>query len=523
MKRPLPNTYWVVAGRLLAGEHPGGAKEADTRKRLARLLDAGIDSFIDLTEPHERPAYRELLPREVDYYQRPLPDHGVPADANAINEVLAVLRNALGAGRRVYVHCRAGIGRTGMAIACHLRERDGLDGELALAKLNELWQQNARSKSWPTVPETDQQAAFVRAWRPAADIAAAPVQAATATTSSRLPALSPQDVAATLHAPARPHRADRARGCLLGLAIGDALAVGLVDSPAGAPIPTEFRGGGPDELPPGAWSDDTAMALCQAESLLECRGVDTRDQAERYLRWLRDGHRSSTGTAAGVRPELRRLLGQAAARRSALSGVHDPRVLDSEPLARCAPAAIYFADDLEAAVEAAADAARITHQAPVLVDACRLFTALLHAALNGADRMAILAEPARWDGILRPEVIELATDWRTGADAPARRPRGAILTILDAVARAFGRAEDFRGGLLTLLAHLPSHRGDLDVAAAAYGQLAGAGFGERGLPPAWRQGLADADGIAAMADALAAARGRGTAAPGPVPQGVQSR
>src|SRR5689334_8983322 len=104
MKRPLPNTYWVVAGRLLAGEHPGGETENDTRKRLARLLAAGIDSFIDLTESHERDPYRPLLPREVDYYQRPLPDHSIPSDPKAIHEVLAVLRNALGAGRRVYVH-----------------------------------------------------------------------------------------------------------------------------------------------------------------------------------------------------------------------------------------------------------------------------------------------------------------------------------------------------------------------------------------------------------------------------------
>ena len=43
------------------------------------------------------------------------------------------------------------------------------------------------------------------------------------------------------------------------------------------------------------WTDDTSMALCLAESLVECGGFDPRDQMKRYLRWWRDGHLSSTG------------------------------------------------------------------------------------------------------------------------------------------------------------------------------------------------------------------------------------
>ncbi len=290
----------------------------------------------------------------------------------------------------------------------------------------------------------------------------------TATTSSRLPALSPQAVHATLHSGARPDRIERARGSLLGLAMGDALVVSLADAAQTTAVPAELEGGGPEDLPPGAWTDETAMALSQADSLLACQGVDTRDQADRYLRWLREGHRSATGTAAGVRPELRRLLALAAARRSALTGVHDPRVLDSEPLARCAPAAIYYGDDLEAAVEAGADAARITHQAPVLVDACRLFTALIHTALAGADRPTVLAHALEWDGVLKPEVMAVADGWvaaATPAKAAPRRPRGAILAMLDAVVRAFAQAPDFRSGLASLLAQ-PAGRGEPDVAAA---------------------------------------------------------
>ena len=191
MKRPLPNTYWVVEGRLLAGEHPSGRTPAETRKRVAKLLESGIDSFVDLTETGEREAYRDLLPREVAYYHRPFPDHGVPSDVAAMHEVLAVLRSALASGRNVYVHCRAGIGRTGMTVACHLCESGGIGGPESLTRLNELWKQNARSASWPQVPETDAQEAFVRAFRPA--LATVGAAAPTSTTSSRLRALGPMD------------------------------------------------------------------------------------------------------------------------------------------------------------------------------------------------------------------------------------------------------------------------------------------------------------------------------------------
>ena len=64
MDRPLPNTYWVIPGRLLAGEYPGDPYTAQARLRLASLHDAGIDSFVDLTEEAELPPYRLLLPKQ---------------------------------------------------------------------------------------------------------------------------------------------------------------------------------------------------------------------------------------------------------------------------------------------------------------------------------------------------------------------------------------------------------------------------------------------------------------------------
>src|SRR4051812_26940579 len=78
---------------------------------------------------------------------------------------------------------------------------------------------------------------------------------------------------------------DRFRGCLLGLAVGDAVGTTVEFSPPGSFEPvTDMVGGGPFSLPAGAWTDDTSMALCLAESLVKCGGVDPLHPPSRHLR-----------------------------------------------------------------------------------------------------------------------------------------------------------------------------------------------------------------------------------------------
>jgi hypothetical protein len=163
VNRPLPNSYWVIPGRLLAGEYPIGSDYTDARARLARFREAGVNYFIDLTEKGELPAYRHLLPVYTKYQNSPIADTCVPATVSQVSQLLSDIRAAVKADRCTYVHCRAGIGRTGLIVGCYLADAAG-NGKSVLKELNELWQQSERARSWPTIPQTAEQTEYIRRW-----------------------------------------------------------------------------------------------------------------------------------------------------------------------------------------------------------------------------------------------------------------------------------------------------------------------------------------------------------------------
>jgi ADP-ribosyl-[dinitrogen reductase] hydrolase len=501
VRKPLAESYWVIEDRLLAGRYPGGRSPKETEKRVNALLEAGFDAFLDLTEADELPPYDIYLPGHVQYVRKPITDHGVPSEAAIMSQILAALATLLTQGRRVYLHCRAGIGRTGTVVACHLIEHGGLAPSAALIRLNELWQQNQRSLTWPDVPETDEQRDFVLAWSamPAAAVAPAPVRASPAEPERVVAtaAADPMDAPDVLDA-ARTLR-ERFQGALMGLAVGDALAAHTQFRKPGTFSPIgDMLGGGPFDLPRGAWTDDTAMALLLAESLLERDGFDAHDQVQRYARWQREGHGSATGQCVGIAANVARALATAQYKRQPFAGSHDPEQLDKDPLSRVAPVVMFFFADAATAISRSAEAARITAQAPLVLDCVRLLAAMLHQALAGRDKASILKPPRdSWaTPNTRLEVLALYDGLYARRAAADITGGGHILQSLEAALWAFHFSDSFREGAL-LAANLGR---DSDVVTATYGALAGAHHGVSAIPGIWRNSLMKKDLIIETAD-----------------------
>lgn len=482
---PLDNSYWVEPGRFLAGEYPGAPDEDVAHARIRRLLEAGIDFFLDLTAPDELEPYDRWLPGPygrdaVAYVRKPIRDHALPDDPRQMTEILDEIDGALAEGRRLYVHCRAGIGRTNTVIGCWLA-RHGEGGDAALDRLNELWSASARSQSWPTVPETDAQVAYVLDWHEAG--VPAPV--------------GDTGIALTLK--------DRYRGLLLGLAAGDALGQPAHHRRPGTFAPCgDMVGGGPFDLPRGAWTDETAMALCLAESLIERGAVDAADQVTRYLRWQQEGHLSSTGQCLGISASTARALATSQWTHNPYAGSHDPARADKEPLARIGPVVAWLLADPREAIEAAVDCTRVTHQAPVTLDAVRYFAGLLVGALQGAstsDLLRPMFSPV--EGLwtrhrLKSEVAAVAGGSWLDRAPPRIYGGGQAPEALEAVLWALRRAQGFRDGALAAV----NLGGDADTTGAIYGQLAGAHFGATGIPAGWRSTLARQELLTATADGL---------------------
>jgi ADP-ribosylglycohydrolase len=184
---------------------------------------------------------------------------------------------------------------------------------------------------------------------------------------------------------------DRYIGTLVGLAVGDSLGtpVQFMDPGTFEPV-TSMRGGGEFETNPGEWSDDTSMALCLAESLIECNGFDAKDQMERYVRWYRDGYLSSKEQSFDIGINTQVSLSLFIKTGDPFSGKHDPEGAGNGSLMRLAPIALAFAQSPEQAIAYASEQSYTTHGSVEASDACRYFTAVLIGALRGKKKEEIL-------------------------------------------------------------------------------------------------------------------------------------
>jgi ADP-ribosylglycohydrolase len=271
------------------------------------------------------------------------------------------------------------------------------------------------------------------------------------------------------------------RGALLGLAVGDAVGTTVEFQPPGSfPPVTDMVGGGPFGLPPGAWTDDTSMALCLAESLIECRGFDPVDQLRRYVRWYREGYWSSTGTCFDIGNATRAALERFERTGEPFPGDADPHAAGNGPLMKLAPVALAFANDPAAAIAHAGESARTTHGAPEAVDAARAFAALL---------LDTPYEPAH------PGVAAAVSSTR---EPPEVRGGGYVVDALEAALWAYRSTSSLEDAILAAV----NLGDDADTTAAICGQLAGIRYGVDAIPARWLDRLVMREAIERFADRL---------------------
>jgi ADP-ribosyl-[dinitrogen reductase] hydrolase len=299
---------------------------------------------------------------------------------------------------------------------------------------------------------------------------------------------------------------DRYRGSLLGLACGDALGTTLEFKSPGTFKPvTDIVGRGPFRLKPGEWTDDTSMALCLAESLIECKAFDPADQMRRYLRWYRKGHLSSTGRCFDVGNTTRDALVRFERTGEPYSGSTDKYSAGNGSIMRLAPVPLFFAGDPEKAIEMSGESSKATHGNALCVDACRYLGALMVGAVSGASKEELLSgmySPVTGCGDRNPLVPELAAIAMGSfkrRNPPAIKGTGYVVQSLEAALWAFHNSSSFEEGCLKAV----NLGDDADTTGAVYGQLAGAYYGEEGIPEGWRKKIVQGGKIVSFAGRLA--------------------
>lgn len=306
---------------------------------------------------------------------------------------------------------------------------------------------------------------------------------------------------------------DRAIGALVGLAVGDAVGATLEFRQPGTFRPLEdMVGGGPHDLVPGQWTDDTSMAMCLAESILDTGGMDPKDQLRRYVEWRNNGYWSSKGHCFDIGHTTSSALSRFERTGEVIDAVIDEDKAANGSLMRLAPVPIRWHHELDQAIELAALSSTTTHAARRPVDACRLYGAMIAAIIRGDDQDTVLSNHFWQFGSLTPEIEQLARGSWKRREPPEIRGDGYVVNSLEASLWAVSGADSFREAVLRA-ANLGD---DADTTAAITGQLAGARWGVNSIPTDWLDLLVERERIITIAGRL---HDEATGSPPPDPWG----
>lgn len=443
----------VIGITLAPGKKQPNAATGPHHRELAADLDVisawNAAAVVTLVEEHELHELQitelgaEVTRRFMEWHHWPIRDHSVPDAAfeAAWPERSTQLRGLLARGARILVHCKGGLGRAGM-VAARLLVEFGEDPFEAIRKV--------RAVRAACAIETPEQEAWV-------------ARGGLMATSS--PRTEREDCF------------DRAIGALIGLAVGDAVGTTIEFQPKPSePLVHDMVGSGPFRLTAGEWTDDTAMALALANSLVEHPGLDASDLMERFNDWMQLGAYSCQGRCFDIGNTVRTALSRYLRDRNPLAGTTDDESSGNGALMRLAPVMIRHWRDRSRMQQAAELQTLTTHGSGATLKASRIFADMVADAIGGASLATILQSEA---------VAEIDGAWR-GQPRSSIRGSGYVVHSLQAAVWAVARTTSFRSAIL-LAANLGE---DADTTAAIAGQLAGAIYGLKGIPREWLDRLA---------------------------------
>lgn len=433
-----------------------GAWDRDLALDITAIRDWGADVVLTLIEDHELALLQvENLGHAItevgmQWLHLPIQDVSIPGEGFEIAwaEHGEALRRQLNGGGKVLVHCRGGLGRAG-TIAAKLLVDAGITPATAIDMVRRVRK---------GAIETREQERYVLACRP--------LSPATETPGG---ALDPV--------------ADRAVGCLLGLAIGDAVGTTLEFKQRDSYQPlTDMVGGGPFRLKPGEWTDDTSMSLCLADSLIACGALNEQDVMERFVRWWERGENSVNGRCFDIGVTTAAALGRFKRTGNPIAGSVRSDSAGNGSIMRLAPVILRWHSSPTIAVAAARAQSRTTHGAPAAVEGCAALADILLDAVSTGDKQTVLRPRSSADPSIATVV---GGSWRD-KERSAISSSGYVVHTLEAALWVINRAIRFEDAVL-MAANLG---GDADTVAAVTGQIAGALWGRSAIPARWLDKLA---------------------------------
>lgn len=297
---------------------------------------------------------------------------------------------------------------------------------------------------------------------------------------------------------------NRYRGCLIGLACGDAVGTTLEFCSRGSFEPIDdMIGGGPFSLKPGQWTDDTSMAICMAQSLLHRGEFDATDQMNRYVNWWRWGYPSPTGECFDIGMTVQDALLRYTATGLPLAGSTSPQSAGNGSLMRLAPVVLRYFPDVHAVLQYARLSSQTTHGAIEAIECCSILAEVIANALNGETSKAAVLNVTQ-SGLTSPAVRAIANASYLSKESNQVQGSGYCVSSLEAALWSFATTESFETAILAA-ANLGD---DADTTAAITGQIAGAFYGIDKVPKRWREQLYMCEDIDAMARALLHRDGR---------------